>query len=266
MLYEYCQHKGVPHKQIGKLIVATSSQQKRKILEIMTRAHTSGVRDLCLLSKADVAELEPAVQCSMALLSPSTGIVDSHSYMQALLADFEAAGGTLALNTSFVSGSITDSGRKQLLLEDTGSGEQMAVECDTLVNAAGLWAQAVAAQLQGLQADSIPAQHLAKGNYFTLSGELWCWCSAAQCHSACQASARPSAALALCTGTLPRVKRTYPFCTFSRCRMKVWPDAAVSAVVSMLVLLTACWCCWCACLQARHPSAAWCTPYQRTAA
>lgn len=186
LLYEYCQHKGVPHKQIGKLIVATSSQQKRKILEIMTRAHMSGVRDLCLLSKADVAELEPAVQCSMALLSPSTGILDSHSYMQALLADFEAAGGTLALNTSFVSGSITDSGRKQLLLEDKGSGEQMAVECDTLVNAAGLWAQAVAAQLQGLPPDSIPAQYLAKGNYFTLSGGLWCRCSAAHCHSACQ--------------------------------------------------------------------------------
>jgi L-2-hydroxyglutarate oxidase LhgO len=82
MLYDYCQRRQVPHKRVCKLVVATSERQREQMLGIMARARASGVQDLCLLGGGDAAALEPEVRCAMALLSPSTGILDSHAFMQ----------------------------------------------------------------------------------------------------------------------------------------------------------------------------------------
>ena len=77
-LSAFCEQYGVPHCRLGKLLVASSPAQMDALSALAARAAANGVNDLRPLSKAEVAQLEPAVRCEAALLSPSTGIIDSH--------------------------------------------------------------------------------------------------------------------------------------------------------------------------------------------
>ena len=99
MLYDYCAERGIAHQRCGKLIVATSADQVDELRAIQQRAAANGVHDLRLLTRAEAQALEPSLQCHAALLSPSTGIVDSHGLMLSLLGDLEQAGGLLAANS-----------------------------------------------------------------------------------------------------------------------------------------------------------------------
>ena len=87
MLYAYCAEKGVAHKRIGKLIVATSQDEIAKLDDILSKARINGVDDMELLSAAQAQALEPALFCTAALHSPSTGIIDSHGLMLAYQGD-----------------------------------------------------------------------------------------------------------------------------------------------------------------------------------
>ena len=97
LLYAYCQEKGVEHRRCGKLIVATSVEQVAQLEQIQKKAAANGVHDLQMLTREQAQALEPQLQCHAALLSPSTGIVDSHGLMLALQGDMEHAGGAVAL-------------------------------------------------------------------------------------------------------------------------------------------------------------------------
>ena len=171
MLYDYCAQRGVSHQRCGKLIVATSAAQVDELRAIQQRAAANGVTDLRLLTQAEAQALEPALACHAALLSPSTGIVDSHGLMLSLLGDVENAGGLLALNSE-VKSLVAPTGRAQAAINIlVGSGaDQMQLIARTVVNAAGLHAPALAARTQGLDARHVPTAHFAKGNYFTLAG------------------------------------------------------------------------------------------------
>ena len=94
-LYRYLQDRGVAHRQTGKLIVANTPQQLRGLPDIVQRAAANGVTDLRQIDRAQARELEPALECLGAVLSPSTGILDSHALMLALQGDLEQAGGTV---------------------------------------------------------------------------------------------------------------------------------------------------------------------------
>jgi L-2-hydroxyglutarate oxidase LhgO len=109
--------------------------------------------------------LEPALRANRALLSPSTGIVDSHALMLALKGDAEAHGAMIALATPVVSGRAHGDG----VTIETGGAEPMRLTATLVVNAAGLDAQAVARAVDGMPADKIPPLFLAKGNYFSLT-------------------------------------------------------------------------------------------------
>jgi L-2-hydroxyglutarate oxidase LhgO len=168
LLYAYCAGHHVPHLRCGKLIVATSAAQADRLLEIRTRAVANGVRDLLPLGRAEVRALEPALECVAALLSPSTGIVDSHVLAHALLGDAEAKGAVLALQSRVVRGEVKSEG---ICLEvETVDGEKSLVLARTIVNAAGLFAPEVAGRIEGLRADYIPRPYFAKGNYYSLAG------------------------------------------------------------------------------------------------
>src|SRR3978361_1695063 len=91
-LYEYSRAHGIPHRNCGKLIVATTPKEAEKLQSIRAHAGANGVLDLNILSGADARTLEPELNCDAALLSPSTGIIDSHAYMLALRGDAEDAG------------------------------------------------------------------------------------------------------------------------------------------------------------------------------
>ena len=83
-LYSYCREHEIPFKQLGKLIVATDARQIPSLESILSRGRANGIADLRSLSKEEVSELEPNIKCVKAILSPSTGIIDSHSFMQSL--------------------------------------------------------------------------------------------------------------------------------------------------------------------------------------
>ena len=162
-LYEYCRDHGIPHRNCGKLIVATTPQETSRLRSIRAHAEANGVLDLQTLSGEDARALEPALSCEAALLSPSTGIIDSHSYMLALRGDAEAHGAAFAFHTPLLR-ARTRTGHIEI---DCGGDAPMTLECRLLVNAAGLSAPAVARAIDGMPLDLIPPAYLAKGSYFS---------------------------------------------------------------------------------------------------
>jgi L-2-hydroxyglutarate oxidase LhgO len=164
LLYAYCVARGVAHRRCGKLIVATTTAQLAQLQAIGARAAANGIRDLVLLDQAQAQEAEPALQCIAALHSPSTGIVDSHGLMLALLGDLENAGGILALNSPLALAKCAHNAI-ELVAED---GTRLMAR--SVVNAAGLQAPALAARFVGLDPVHVPKAWFAKGNYFSLTG------------------------------------------------------------------------------------------------
>ncbi len=166
-LVAFCRSHGVAHRLCGKLIVAASDAERAGLEQIERRARAAGVDTLQALDGAGARALEPALQCRHALLSPDTGIVDSHGLMLALLGEAEDHGAMLALVSGFSRGQVGAGGFE---LEVAGEAGSMQLRCTELVNAAGLGAQAVAGRIEGLAPDRVPPLHLAKGNYFSLTG------------------------------------------------------------------------------------------------
>ncbi len=162
MLYAYCDAHAVDYRKLGKLIVATSEEEILTLEQIKSKAEENGVIDLKWLSKEQATELEPHLNCLKALLSPSTGIIDTHQFMLSLVGEIESNGGAIAYDTSFEAAKVTDEGFTIM----AGGYE---INCRKLVNSAGLHSQAVAHEIDGLPESSIPPRYLAKGNYFTMN-------------------------------------------------------------------------------------------------
>jgi L-2-hydroxyglutarate oxidase LhgO len=165
-LYAYCAEHGVPHRNCGKLIVATNAAESEMLAAIKGRAEANGVEGMRLLSAAEAMAMEPNLFCTAALLSPATGIVDSHSYMLALQGDAEAHGAMLAFNSPLERGRVVDGGVEI----EVGGAEPMTLRCRTVVNSGGLHAPSLAQKITGMPSDRIPPAYYAKGNYFTLTG------------------------------------------------------------------------------------------------
>ena len=168
LLYDYCASHGVAHQRCGKLIVATSVDEMAALDRLRATAAANGVHDLQPLSAAQAIAMEPALHCVGALLSPSTGIIDSHGLMLALLGDAERAGAVLALGARVQGGRITPQGIE--LDVNTAGTDAMTLRAACVVNSAGLDAPALARTLAGLAPAQVPRERLAKGCYFTLSG------------------------------------------------------------------------------------------------
>lgn len=165
-LYAFCAERGVAHRRTGKLVFAHDASQLPALEAIQTRARNAGVEDLRLIDAAGVRALEPALECAGALLSPSTGIIDSHALMLALLGEAEANGAMLVPSSR-----VTRVARKDKLWAihlDDESGPVVAAPI--LINAAGLDAQRLAAAIEGLEPRYVPPLFLARGVYFTYSG------------------------------------------------------------------------------------------------
>jgi L-2-hydroxyglutarate oxidase LhgO len=166
LLYQFCAARGVAVNRSGKLIVATCDAQLGNLSAIQNGARLNGVDDLKLLDRQETLALEPDLRCVAALWSPSTGIVDSHGFMLGLQADLEQCGGTIVFGTP-VRGGYCGTGKIRLSI-----GKEAAYELDAslVVNCAGLNAQRVARGFEGLNADTIPPLHYAKGNYYGFAG------------------------------------------------------------------------------------------------
>ena len=167
LLYDYCRERAVPHANIGKIIVARDDAERSAVGSYIEKASANGVTDLRWLSKSELEDMEPAVDCVAGVISPSTGIIDSHALMLALQGDAENAGAIVVFKSPLTSGEVTADG----IVLNVGGAESMSVMCNTVVNCAGLRAPKVAATIAGIPAHAVPAARFAKAHYYTLSGK-----------------------------------------------------------------------------------------------
>jgi L-2-hydroxyglutarate oxidase LhgO len=165
-LEAYLAERAIPHRRVGKLLIATREQEIPTLERIRALGEANGVSDLVPLSAADVHRMEPAVVAVRGVFSPSTGILDSHALMVALRADLEAAGGAVVLSAPVLGGALEDLG----VVLDVGGADPVRVRCRALVNAAGLHAPRLARALRGVPSEGVPREHFARGHYFALAG------------------------------------------------------------------------------------------------
>ena len=166
LLYAYCESHGVPHKKLGKLVVASRIEDIPALEKIFAQGERNGVEGLRMMSAAEAKELEPALACVAAFHSPETGIIDSHRYMLALVGDVEDRGGALALNAPIERLALSPAGWRVTF----GGREAGALNVDAVVNAAGHGAHKLALATVGYAPERVPRLVLAKGNYFAYAG------------------------------------------------------------------------------------------------
>jgi len=168
LLYEYCEKKHVPHARCGKLIIAGSANQQDRLKALQQNAIDSEVDDLVWLNQAQVHKLEPHISAEAGLLSPSTGVIDVHELMLALLADLEAAGGTLIKHCKVLGGGTSGKG----LELKVDNGGEYSFTATTVINAAGHGAADIASNINGFPNDKIPMVYPVSGHYYEHTGKL----------------------------------------------------------------------------------------------
>jgi len=167
-LYGFLEQHNVDFDRCGKLVVATTPEEVARLDGILDQAQANGVEEMRRLSKAEALALEPELACEAALLSPQSGVFDSHGYMLALQGEIEAAGGAVVLSTPFEAATPLAGGGFEVR---AGGQEPTGLACRYLVTAPGLSAQGVAAHIAGFPADTVPPAHYGKGMYFRLAGK-----------------------------------------------------------------------------------------------
>ncbi|MFN3511516.1 MAG: NAD(P)/FAD-dependent oxidoreductase [Phenylobacterium sp.] len=167
-LYPFLESHKVAYDKCGKLVVATSVEEMGRLEAILDQARTNEVEGMAWLSKAQALALEPELSCEAALISPESGVFDSHGYMLALQGEIEAAGGAVVTSTPFEGATPLEAGGFSV---QAGGEQPTMLSARYLVTAPGLSAQAVAARIEGFPQATIPPLHYGKGVYFRLSGK-----------------------------------------------------------------------------------------------
>ncbi len=165
LLYDFCERHSVPHRKIGKLIVAPTPDHP-KINALQATAKRLNI-PLHYLDQQELAKLEPEVLGRCALLSPSTGIIDSHQYMQTLAQQAEMNSALLMRQTRVTAARVHNS-QWQLDLQTRDGPYQTSAS--VFINATGLHAQQLASQCD-IDCTDIPPLHPCRGHYFSYSGK-----------------------------------------------------------------------------------------------
>jgi L-2-hydroxyglutarate oxidase LhgO len=168
LLYEYCEERKIPNQKIGKWIVAQTEAQAQKLFQLKQAGIYNGVADLQFLCANAISTGEPDLKATEVLYSPSTGILDSHLYMQSLVNDVESGGGLIVYKTLFLGAEVMPYG----FLMRLGGVEPSTVKSRYLINAAGLQAVSVSKKIHGLPSAKVPNACFAKGNYFSYMGRV----------------------------------------------------------------------------------------------
>lgn len=168
-LYDYCAARGVGHRRIGKLIVASDDSEVNALAPIMDRGVANGIDDLDLIDGAEAMRREPALRAVAAIWSPSTGIIDSHYLMLSILGEAEAAGAQLVCHSPLTGGALRPDGTTELRFEQ--GGEVVRIVARQVINSAGLGAQDTARAIEGFPTNHVPKRFMSKGQYFAMTGK-----------------------------------------------------------------------------------------------
>jgi L-2-hydroxyglutarate oxidase LhgO len=165
LMYAYCAEHGVPHKRLGKLVVARRAEEVEPLRHHMAHAAEAGLDDLEWLTPDQARELEPNLTCHAAYLSPSSGIVDSHALMLTYQGEVENHGGRVVLRAPVTGGEVMSHG----IRVDVGGADPTTLMCKTLVNCAGHGAPPLARAIAGVPADKVPRNFFRRGVYFSVT-------------------------------------------------------------------------------------------------
>ncbi len=169
LLYDFCREHSVSVNKVGKIIVATNDQQLLTLNSIVEKANANGVNDLRFLSIDQMREIEPQLTGVGGILSPSTGIIDSHGYMLALQGSAEDGGCQFAFNTKVESVARTSAGEWLLNTVNSEDSDTFALTSQNLIICTGLFSGGdILKSLKRLRI-KLPEIKYAKGNYFNLS-------------------------------------------------------------------------------------------------
>ena len=166
-LYQYCKDRGIPHQRLGKLLVAHGEEEEQCLAKTIKQAALNDVNDLVWLTADELKKSNPALHATAALLSPSTGIIDSHRYMQALLAEIEHNNGQFVGKTTFIK---ADNNNDGFVVTLNSQDEIMQLHCDYLINSGGLHSTKVAENISDLKKSHIPTLYYCRGHYFSYQG------------------------------------------------------------------------------------------------
>lgn len=167
LIYEYCAARDIMANPISKLILATNDTEIDKLHHIFEQGQINNVPNMRVIESDEIKRLEPAIDAKLAIYAPTSGIMDSHSIMLALLGEVEDNGGALARNSPFMGARRKDG---EWVVE-IGGDEGTIISANTLILSAGLWSGAVAKNVEGLEEKFIPHVKYAKGNYFRYMGK-----------------------------------------------------------------------------------------------
>ena len=167
ILYELCKRYGIGHRRLGKLIVATSDEETGELQRLLERGQRNGAEGLRALSRREIKELEPNVKGVAAILSPSTGIIDSYALMKCFIAKVIDKGVQIAYKTKVVG--IEKAADEYKIIVEDGSGK-FSFMTRILINCAGLYCDKVA-ELAGIDINHAGYKlHYCKGEYFSVGG------------------------------------------------------------------------------------------------
>jgi len=171
MLYEFCKKYDVPHKKLGKLIVATNDEEIETLEELFKRAEENGVQGLKILDKKEIKKMESFIEAERALFSPSTGIVDPDALMYKLLAIAEKNGAYLLVGNK-VTSVIKSEDKDRYEVSGIVNNKKFSVEADVVINCAGLEADKIAETI-GIDIDKAGYRlEYYKGDYFRINGQV----------------------------------------------------------------------------------------------
>lgn len=173
LLYRYCQQHDIAHQRCGKLIVASDTNELQDLKKLQSQAHQHGL-ELDWLDKGQVSAQEPHLNVEAALLSPQTGIIDSHAYMQQLAKDTEINHGNILTHHCIEAIDIDHQG---FTVSVRVGADSFQLHCKTLINAAGLDAHSLSqkinlskTQINAQKNLKTPAVFYCKGHYFRFQG------------------------------------------------------------------------------------------------
>lgn len=161
LLFAYCEERGIPHRRIGKWIVAANEAEACRLESMYRNALANGVSDVHIIDGPSARQVEPELRCHAALISENTGIVDSHALMLSLLGDLEAAKGVVA----YRSAATCVEHRKDAFYIDVAGDEGSSLAATCLINAGGLDAPLLV-ERPAIQ------RRFAKGSYFSYNGRV----------------------------------------------------------------------------------------------
>lgn len=169
LMYRFCKENNVDILPCGKLLLATSEQEVPALHKLKDNGFKNGVDDLVLLNSHQAQQLEPDVHCVMACLSPSTGVVNSHEFMQALEGHIQSAGGEVILNTAVCTIDQFAEGFNVFCGE---ADDGYPISCRYLINSSGHGAQRLAETVAYNASYQPPRIYPAIGHYYRLNQSL----------------------------------------------------------------------------------------------